>query len=92
MLYHLLPSLEDLHIVFNLFNYITVRSAGAMATSLVLTLLLGRRVIDWLKRRGIVDVPGETVTKTGATTTPRRTWAGCSSSAWPPFRRCCGRS
>ena len=58
MFYHLLPSLEDLHIVFNLFNYITVRSAGAMATSLVLTLLLGRRVIAWLKRRGIVDVPG----------------------------------
>ncbi len=58
MLYHLLPRLEDLHIVFNLFNYITVRSAGAMATSLVLTLLLGRRVIVRLKGRGIVDVPG----------------------------------
>ena len=58
MLYHLLPSLEDLHIVFNLFNYITVRSAGAMATTLILTLLLGRRAIAWLKSRGIVDVPG----------------------------------
>ncbi len=58
MLHHLLPGLEDLHIVFNLFNYITVRAAGAMATSLVLTLLLGRRVIAWLKGRGIVDVPG----------------------------------
>lgn len=58
MLHHLLPSLEDIHIVFNLFNYITVRAAGAMATSLVLTLLLGRRVIAWLKRNGIVDVPG----------------------------------
>ncbi len=58
MLYHLLPSLEDLHIVFNLFNYITVRAAGAMAMSLVLTLLLGRGVIAWLKRRDIVDVPG----------------------------------
>ena len=58
MFYHLLPRLEDLHIVFNLFNYLTVRSAGAMATALVLTLLLGRRVIAWLMRRGIVDVPG----------------------------------
>ena len=57
MLYHLLPSLEDLHIVFNLFNYLTVRSAGAMATGLILTLLLGGRVIDWLKRNRIVDVP-----------------------------------
>ena len=57
MLYHFLPSLEDLHIVFNLFNYLTVRSAGAMATGLILTLLLGGRVIDWLKRNRIVDVP-----------------------------------
>ncbi len=66
MLHHLLPSLEDLHIVFNLFNYITVRSAGAMATSLVLTLLLGRRVIAWLKSRGIVDVPGRNGQQDGA--------------------------
>jgi len=58
MLYHLLPRLEDLHIVFNLFNYLTVRSAGAMTTSLVLILLFGRRAIAWLKRRGIVDVGG----------------------------------
>ena len=57
MLYHLLPRLEDVHIVFNLFNYITLRSAGAMATGLILTLLLGRPVIDWLKRSDIVDVP-----------------------------------
>ena len=57
MLHHLLPSLEDVHIVFNLFNYITVRSAGAMTTGLILTLLLGRPVIEWLKRKDIVDVP-----------------------------------
>ena len=57
MFYHLLPRLEDLHIVFNLFNYLTVRSAGAMATGLVVTLLLGGRVIAWLKRHRIVDVP-----------------------------------
>ena len=57
MLYHLLPRLEDLHIVFNLFNYLTVRSAGAMATGVILTLLLGGRFIAWMKRRRIVDVP-----------------------------------
>ena len=57
MLYHLLPRLEDFHIVFNLFNYLTVRSAGAMATGLILMLLLGRPAIAWLKRRDIVDVP-----------------------------------
>ncbi len=57
MFYHLLPRLEDIHIVFNLFNYLTVRSAGAMATGLILTLILGRPAIAWLKGRGIVDVP-----------------------------------
>ena len=67
MLYHFLPSLEDLHIVFNLFNYLTVRSAGAMATGLILTLLLGGRFIAWLKRRGIVDAPRSAADEEDAT-------------------------
>src|SRR5881394_3015267 len=33
-----------------LFRYITVRSAGAAVTALVLSLLLGPRVIRWLKQ------------------------------------------
>ena len=57
MLYHLLPRLGDTHIVFNLFNYLTVRSAGAMGTGLVLMLLLGRPAIAWLRAHGIVNVP-----------------------------------
>jgi len=57
MLYHLLPRLEDVHIVFNLFNYLTVRSAGAMASTLILMLLLGRRFIACMRARGIVNVP-----------------------------------
>ncbi len=61
MLHHLLPRLEDLHTVFNLFNYLTVRSAGAMATGLVLTLLLGGRFIAFMKSRGIVDRPRSTL-------------------------------
>jgi len=56
MLYHLLPRLEDLHIVFNLFNYLTVRSAGAMASALILMLLLGRRFIACMRARGIVSL------------------------------------
>ncbi len=64
MLQHLLPNLGDVHIVFNLFNYITVRSAGAMATGLILTLLLGRPVIEWLKRKDIVDVPRSKLAET----------------------------
>ncbi len=64
MVHLLLPRLEDIHILFNVFNYMTVRSAGAMATGLILTLLLGRPYIAWMRRRGILDVPrpaGDTV-------------------------------
>jgi phospho-N-acetylmuramoyl-pentapeptide-transferase len=39
------------HLSFlNLFRYITVRSAGAFVTALVLSLWLGPKVIAWLKR------------------------------------------
>ena len=34
MLYHLLAPLADEYILFNLFNYITFRAAGAMLTAL----------------------------------------------------------
>lgn len=57
MLYHLFPGLADVHIVFNLFNYLTFRSAGALVTALLATLLFGSRAIAALKRRGVVDVP-----------------------------------
>ncbi len=67
MLYYLLPRLEDVHIVFNLLNYLTVRSAGAMATGLILTLLLGGRFIAWLKSRGIVDAPRSAIGEKEAT-------------------------
>ena len=57
MLHRFLAGLDDLHIVFNLFNYLTVRSAGAMATGLIVTLLLSRPFIAAMRRRGIVDAP-----------------------------------
>lgn len=57
MLYHLLPRFDDFSIVFNLFNYITVRSAGALVTGLLLTLVLGGPAIRALRARGIHDVP-----------------------------------
>ena len=53
MLYHLLPRLEDVHIVFNLFNYLTVRSAGAMASALILMLILGRPFIAFMRARAL---------------------------------------
>lgn len=49
MLYHFLPPLADVHIVFNLFNFITFRAAGAVVTGLVLTLVLGPPVIRRLR-------------------------------------------
>ncbi len=56
MLYHLLPPLSDVHIVFNLFRYISFRSAGAMVTSLVLAFLLGPATIRWLRRLRVGQV------------------------------------
>ncbi len=57
MLHRFFAGLDEFHIVFNLFNYLTVRSAGAMATGLIVTLLLGRPFIAAMRRRGIVDAP-----------------------------------
>ncbi|UCG76535.1 MAG: phospho-N-acetylmuramoyl-pentapeptide-transferase, partial [Gemmatimonadota bacterium] len=52
MLFDLLFPLADRHIIFNVFQYISFRSAGAMVTSLLLTFLVGPPVIRWLKTRG----------------------------------------
>ena len=59
MLYHLLPPLADFNIVFNLFNYLTFRSAGALVTGLVLALLLGRPTIGRLRRMRVGQVVRE---------------------------------
>ncbi len=49
MLYHLLTPLAEHHIFFNLFNYVTVRAAGGMITAIILSFLLGPRIINWLR-------------------------------------------
>ncbi len=49
MLYHLLPQFSDLHIIFNVFNYLTFRSAGAVVTSLILAFVAGPAVIRRLR-------------------------------------------
>lgn len=56
MLYHLHPELLDLHFVFNVFRYITFRSAAAMATALLITWVLGPRIISWLRARQLNQV------------------------------------
>ena len=50
MLYHLLYPLRDAFSGFNVFRYITFRSAGAVLTALMVSFLLGPSMIAWLRR------------------------------------------
>ena len=50
MLYHLLYQLHDRFSGFNVFRYITFRSAGAVLTALLVTFVLGPSMIAWLRR------------------------------------------
>ena len=56
MLYHLLAPLAKQHIVFNLFNYITFRAAGATVTALLVAFVFGPSVIDRLRQRNVGQV------------------------------------
>ncbi|MCM8803639.1 MAG: phospho-N-acetylmuramoyl-pentapeptide-transferase [Candidatus Omnitrophica bacterium] len=49
MLYKLLYSLTDLWFGFNIFRYVTVRACLATFTSLIFSLLFGRKIINKLK-------------------------------------------
>lgn len=49
MFYHLLYPLVDYHTVFNVFRYVTFRTAGAIVTSLLLSLVLGPYIIERLR-------------------------------------------
>jgi phospho-N-acetylmuramoyl-pentapeptide-transferase len=50
MLYHLLYPLSKYFSGFNVFKYITFRSAGAVLTALVVSFIFGKPVIAWLRR------------------------------------------
>src|SRR5947207_5938935 len=56
VLYHLLAPLARQHILFNLFNYITFRAAGAVMTALLLAFLLGPGIIRRLRQRNVGQV------------------------------------
>ena len=56
MLYHLLAPLARQHILFNLFNYITFRAAGATVTALLLAFVLGPWIIRQLRERKVGQV------------------------------------
>jgi phospho-N-acetylmuramoyl-pentapeptide-transferase len=49
MLYHLLAPLADYFEPFNLFRYLTFRTAGAIVTALIISFICGRPIIDWLR-------------------------------------------
>ena len=51
MLFNLLPAFADDFQIFNLFRYLTFRAAGAVITALVLSFILGPRIIRWLKSK-----------------------------------------
>ena len=51
MLFHLLFPFADQFGPFNLFRYLTFRSGGAMVTALLISFVMGPRVIAWLKSR-----------------------------------------
>ncbi len=50
MLYYFLFPLRDVFFAFNIFRYITFRTAGAIGTSLILMLLIGPFMIRFLKK------------------------------------------
>ncbi|HTH66480.1 MAG TPA: phospho-N-acetylmuramoyl-pentapeptide-transferase [Gemmatimonadales bacterium] len=56
MLYHLLAPLAKQYILFNLFNYITFRAAGATVTALVMAFVIGPWIIGRLRRGGVGQV------------------------------------
>ena len=51
MLFHLLAPFAHDFILFNLFRYITFRTGGAMATSLLICFIFGPGIIRWLKAK-----------------------------------------
>lgn len=51
MFFNFLVPLSDDYIVFNLFRYLTFRSGGAVITALVISFILGPKIISWLKSK-----------------------------------------
>lgn len=56
MLYHLLTPYAREFLLFNLFNYISFRAAGAAATAMLLAFIVGPAIVRQLHRRGVGQV------------------------------------
>jgi len=73
MLYHLLYPLHTVFSGFNVFKYITFRSAGAVLTSLIVSFALGPSMLAWLRKLKVGqcvrdDGPQTHLTKQGTPT------------------------
>ena len=73
MFYHLLYPLKEYISVFNVFRYITFRTAYATITSLLICFILGPMIIRYLRRKNILngvrsDTPGTHLAKQGTPT------------------------
>lgn len=51
MLYNLLFPFADDFQIFNLFRYLTFRSGGALLTAILISFIMGPKVINWLKAK-----------------------------------------
>lgn len=51
MLYNLLAPLAEDYTIFNLFNYLTFRTGGAVMTAMLIGFVIGPGFIRWLKRK-----------------------------------------
>ncbi len=56
MFYHLIYPLHQYISFFNIFRYITVRAAFAAITAFIITIIIGKFVINKLKENGIIQV------------------------------------
>jgi phospho-N-acetylmuramoyl-pentapeptide-transferase len=58
MLYHLINWLDNLYSPpgFGAFDFITTRTAFAAATALIISLIIGKKIINWLKRMQLKEV------------------------------------
>lgn len=73
---HYLHQLSDVHIVFNLFQYVTVRSAGGLVTALLVAFALGPAMIRWLTRLKVGQVVRESGPRTHLTKAGTPTMGG----------------
>jgi phospho-N-acetylmuramoyl-pentapeptide-transferase len=70
MLYNLLTPFAQEFILFNLFNYQTFRTGGAILTALIICFLMGENFINWLRSK---QSNGQPIRKYGPETHARKT-------------------